>query len=81
MPKMLKEWKRNSKRWKFLEILDFKCLNFFDKISNPYNKTTQEFYNFFWKSLTSKMEKKDVKNNKELKNKIVHDGILKLFCI
>jgi len=27
------------------------------------------------------MEKKDVKNNKELKNKIVHDGILKLFCI
>ena len=37
--------------------------------------------NFFWKPQTGKMEKKDVKNTKELKSKIVHDGILKLFCI
>ena len=65
---------------KFFEILDFKCLNFFDKISDSYNKTTQKFYNFFENHRLVKW-KKNVKNNKELKNKIVHDGILKLFCI
>ena len=48
----------NSKQWNFVEILDFKYLNFFlkknhsfaeffDKISDPYNKTTQKIYNFF----------------------------------
>ena len=48
----------------FFEILDFKCLNFFDKISDPYNKTTQKFYNFFenhrlvkWKKKMSKIIK------------------------
>ena len=51
---MLKK-KRNSKRRNFVEILDFKHLNFFlkkqtvvlqicfVKISDPYNKTTQKF--------------------------------------
>jgi len=66
---------------KFFEILDFKCLNFFDKISDPYNKTTQKFYNFFENHRLVKWTKKEIKNNKELKNKIVHDGILKLFYI
>jgi len=28
-----------------------------------------------------KIEKKDVKNTKELKKEIVKDGILKMFCI
>jgi len=27
------------------------------------------------------MEKKDVKNTKKLKNQIVNDGMLKMFCI
>jgi len=57
MSKMLKRQKRNSKRWKFVEILDFKYLNFFEeknhsfaeyfkKILDAYKKTTQKFYNF-----------------------------------
>jgi len=45
--------KTNGKHWNFAEILDFKYLyffeknhnfsEFFDKISNPYKKTTQKF--------------------------------------
>jgi len=46
MPKMLKKYKKNSKRWNFVEILYFKYLNFLIKIWDPYNKTAQKCYNF-----------------------------------
>ena len=64
------------------------CLNlgsqisqFFDKISDPYNKTTQKFSNFFENHRQVKQKKRDVKNTKKLKKQIVNDGILKMFCI
>jgi len=31
--------------------------------------------------MVREIEKKDVKNTKKLKKKIVNDGILKMFCI
>jgi len=31
MPKMLKKLNRNSKRWNFVEVLEFKYLKFFWK--------------------------------------------------
>ena len=69
MPKMLKKQKKISKRWNFVEILYFKYLNFvlkqnrtfaefFDKILDPYKKTTQKFYNFFENHRQVKQKKK-----------------------
>ena len=44
-------------------------------------KQHKNFPIFFLKPQTGKIEKKDVKNTKKLKTKIVNDGILKMFCI
>jgi len=61
--------------------LGFKISQFFDKISDPYNKTTQKVSNFFENHKQVKYKKNDVKNTKKLKKQIVSDGILKMFCI
>ena len=59
----------------------FQISQFSDKISDPYNKTTQKFYNFFENHRLAKWKKKYVKNTKKLKKQIVNDGILKMFFI
>jgi len=60
--------------WNFV----FQISQFFDKISNPYNKITQKFYNCL-KTIDMQNRKKDVKNTKKLKKQIVNDRILKIF--
>jgi len=47
----------------------------------PRIHTIKTYLKFFWKPLTSKIEKKDVKNTKKLKKQKVKDEILKMFCI
>jgi len=63
--------------WNFV----FQISQFFDKISDPYNKTTQKFYNFLKTIDMLNRKKKDVTNTKKLKKQIVNNGILKIFCI
>ena len=53
---------------------------FFDKISDLYNKTKQKFSNFFENHRQVK-EKKNVKNTNKLKKQIVNDEILLKFGI
>jgi len=56
---MLKHKKRNSKRWNFgFQISQFfltkknhSFAEFFDKISDLYNKITQKLYNFFLQTI------------------------------
>jgi len=59
--------------------LKFQISQFFDKISDRYNKTTQKVSNFFENHRQVKLKKKDVKNTKKLKKQIVNDGIMKYF--
>ena len=62
---MLKKQKKNSKRWNFVfQISQFflkqnrTFTDFFDKILDPYKKTTQKFYNFFENHRQVKQKKK-----------------------
>jgi len=75
MSKMLKKLERNSKLWNFGEILDFKYIKFswkkkhsfaefFDKISDSYNKKLKNFKNFLT-AIGKLNRKKDVKNTKK----------------
>jgi len=46
----------------------FQISDFFDKISDLYNKTTEKFYNYFENHILVKWKTKDVKNTKKVKN-------------
>jgi len=50
MPKMQKNYKRNSKRWNFVEIWDFKYLNFLIK-SQIYTIKQQKNFQIFLKTI------------------------------
>jgi len=59
----------------FVEIWDFKYLNFLIK-SRIHTIKQHKKFSIFLKTIAGKIEKKkDVKNTKKLKKKIVSDGI------